>query len=232
MLATFAALHLLVLAQPSPPPGDPAPEAGAAERSGAQPPAAPARPRQVSLLSGESLNGGNAALAWAGWSSLGAMYAMGVTDLDDVGIFLEYDWRKSENRLGLLYRRPLGKVGSFDVGGRLSAAWYLNFGSDYIHESNQSDRGVEVVPGVAFSRRGGAGIFSALVEAPMTVTTKYGSGFLFSPRASLAFEAPLYPSVTVGARVGAGYRAGAGDAPLREGRGELQFLVLAGYQLL
>jgi hypothetical protein len=233
MLATFAALHLLVLAQPSPPPGEPAHAAAAAEPSRApQPPAAPEGPRQVSLLSGESLHGGNAVLAWAGWSSLGAMYAMGFTDRDDVGVFLEYDWAKSENRLGLLYRRPLGKAGSFDVGGRLSAAWYLNFGSDYIHESNQSDRGLEIVPGIAFSRRGGAGIFSALAEAPMTVTTKYGSGFLFSPRASLAFEAPLYPSVTVGARVGAGYRAGAGDAPLREGRGELQFLVLAGYQLL
>ena len=63
-------------------------------------------------------------------------------------------------------------------------------------------------------------------------TMKYRAGFLFSPRLSVAFEAPLYPQVTVGARVGAGYRAGAGDAPLREGRGELQFLVLAGYQLL
>jgi hypothetical protein len=38
--------------------------------------------------------------------------------------------------------------------------------------------------------------------------------------------------MTVGARFGAGYRAGAGDAPLRTGRGELQFLVLATYQLL
>ena len=66
----------------------------------------------------------------------------------------------------------------------------------------------------------------------MTVTMKYRAGFLFSPRVSFAFEMPLYPQVTVGARVGAGYRAGAGDAPLREGRGELLFLVLAGYQVL
>ena len=66
----------------------------------------------------------------------------------------------------------------------------------------------------------------------MTVTLKYKSGFLFEPRLGVSYEMPLMPQVTVGARVALGYRAGAGDAPLSTGRGEVQFLVVAGYQLL
>jgi hypothetical protein len=194
--------------------------------------AKPGRPPQQSLLSAEPLRGGSAALAWAGWSELGAEYAIGFTERDDGGVYLSYDWAKSENRIGLLYRRPLAKAGAFDMAGRLAIAWYVNFGSDYIYDENHSDRGFEVVPALALSRRAAGGIFSVLGEAPMTVTMKYSAGFLFSPRVSLAYETPLYPAVTVGARVGLGYRAGAGDAPLKDGRGEVQFLVLAGYQLL
>jgi hypothetical protein len=118
------------------------------------------------------------------------------------------------------------------MAGRLSAAWYLNFGSDYVHDENHSDNGVQVVPGLSFSRPGAGGVFSALAEAPITVTTKHGSGLLFAPRFSLAYEGSLYPELTVGARLGAGYRAGSGDAPLKDGSAELIFLLLAGYQLL
>jgi hypothetical protein len=259
MLATVAALHLAVLAQvpapapesPAEPPdtsGIPAPQPPpAAEPPAAETPAPAAepegdaareaarkepRPRQQSLLSAESLRGGSAALAWAGWSELGATYAIGFSERDDLGALLSFDWAKSEFRLGVLYRRALGLAGSFDLGGRLTVAYYSNLGATYIYEENHSDRGFEVVPGVSLSRRAASGIFSILGEAPMTLTGKYDTGFLFSPRASVAYEALLYPEVTVGARIGIGYRAGAGDAPLDEGRGELQFLVLAGYQLL
>jgi hypothetical protein len=264
MLATLAALQLVLLSQVSGPPKLVTPDDPAAEEEPgsdapapaplpdatpppAEPPegelprkpdpslattAAPARPRQQSLLSAEPLRGGSAALAWAGWSELGAMYAIGFTQRDDGGVYLTHDWAKSESRIGVLYRRPLGKAGELDMSGRLQVAWYSNFGADYFYEENHSDRGVEVVPGLALSKRAAGGIFSGLAEAPMTVTMKYSAGFLFSPRVSFAYETPLYPAVTVGARVGLGYRAGAGDAPLKEGRGELQFLVLAGYQLL
>ncbi len=230
MLATVAALQLLLLVQVAAPP-----EVAAAQETPppveAAPPA-PARGRQLSLLSAEPLHGGSAALAWAGWSSLGAIYAIGFTARDDAGPFLDYDWAKSETRIGVLYRRPLSTLGPFDMGGRLAASWYVNFGSDYVYGKNHSDHGLEVVPALALSQRAAGGIFSILAEAPLTFTTKVGNGFLFSPRASLAFETPLYDDVTVGARVGLGYRAGSGDAPLREGRAELQFLVLAGYQVL
>jgi hypothetical protein len=226
--------------EPAPPPaaepGEPAPEKAPppdrASGARAARDAAPGKPRQQSLLSGESLRGGSAALAWVGWSSLGAAYAIGFSDRDDGGVFLDHDWAKSETRIGVLYRRALSPAGSFATAARLAVAWYENFGATYVYDENHSDRGFEVSPGLSLSRAVPGGLFSTVVEAPLTVTTKYDNGVLFSPRASLAFEAPLYPSVTIGARAGVGYRAGAGGAPLKEGRGELQFLVLVGYQLL
>jgi hypothetical protein len=263
MLATVAALHVLVLAQvsapppaaadaprpttesaapapPLPPPAEPGPETAppSAEAPPAQVPAEgrkpsePGRPRQQSLLSGESLRGGSAALAWAGWPEIGAMYAIGFSQRDDGGAFLSYDWAKTETRLGVFYRRPFGLAGPFDFAGRLSVAYYSNFGARYFYDDNHSDRGFEIDPGVSLSRRAAGGIFSILGETPMVITGKYKAGFLFTPRASFAFETLLYPEVTVGALIGIGYRAGAGDAPLDEGRGEVRFLVLAGYQLL
>lgn len=257
MLATMTALQLVLLSQVGPPPREitpddaaaeeGAPPAGAGERppspgaAGNPPlpgrrdraaPAAPSRARQLSLLSAEPLAGGSAAMAWAGWSSLGIMYGQGITDVDDLGALADLDWATSELRLGVFYRRPLGRAGDFDMAGRLSVAWYLNFGADYIHDENHSDRGIEVVPGLTLSRRGAGGIFSGTAEAPLVVTMKYGAGLLFVPRLSLAYEAPLYPELTLGARLGIGYRAGSGDAPIREGRAELLFLVVATYQLL
>lgn len=252
MLATIAAFQLAVLAQVAPPPREVTPEEAATpaapaagEPAFAQNPSLPRRgegesaatparrpSRQISLLSAEPLGGASAVLAWAGWSSLGLMYGQGVTPRDDLAGFADFDWEKTELRLGGLYRRPLGDAGPFDMAGRLGIAWYLNFGADYLRDANHSDRGVELLPGLSLSTRGAGGIFSALAEAPLTVTTRYGAGLLFVPRFSVAYEGPLYTGLTLGARIGVGYRAGSGDAPLRQGRAELTFLVLAGYELL
>ncbi len=249
MLATLAALHLLVLSQVPPPPREVRPEDAIAQERGAPGPSGPATSppaphvrepaaavggpgRQLSLLSAEPLGGGSASLVWAGWSSLGIMYGQGITARDDLAALADYDWEKSELRIGGFYRRPLGQAGDFDMAGRLAAVWYQNFGADYIRDENHSDRGVEVIPGLSFSRRGAGGVFSAIGEAPLTITTKYGAGLLFSPRLSFAYEGPLYPELTLGARLGVGYRAGSGDAPLKDGHAELLFLLVAGYQLL
>ncbi len=253
MLATIAALQLVLLSQVGPPPKEVTPDERTAAQDAPPPPAeenpplpsragraapaepaasAPARPRQLSLLSAEPLRGGSATLAWAGWSSLGITYAQGITDQDDLGALLDFDWAKTELRLGAFYRRPLGEAGVFDMAGRLSVAWYQDFGSTWVHDENHSDRGLEFVPGLSLSRPAMGGIFSAIAEAPLIVTMKYGAGLLFIPRLSVAYEAPLYPDLTVGARLGAGYRAGSGDAPLKEGDAELMFLVVATYQLL
>jgi hypothetical protein len=261
MLATIAALQLVVLSQVAPPPKEvtpdepataeaappasgenpPLPEKPRAQRTDAPPPATPSsaaapsassRPRQLSLLSAEPLAGGSAAMAWAGWRSLGIAYAQSITNQDDLGAFLDLDWSTAELRLGALYRRPLGQAGVFDMGARLSLAWYQDFAATWVYSENHSDRGVELTPGLALSNRLSGGIFSMIGEAPITITTKYGSGLLFSPRFSLAYEAPLYPELTLGARLGIGYRAGSGDAPLKEGRAEFLFLVVATYQLI
>ena len=270
MLATLAALQLLVIAQaaapalpnrvrpavevsapapsdaptspdaaaPLPPPEAPAPTPPAATPPPATPPAAspsPAEPRRQrlpSLLGAEPLGGTSAAFAWAGWSSLGVAYAIGISAEDDLGGFYDLDWAKSESRLGLVYRRPFAQLGTWDVAVRIAASWYVDFGATYVYSGNHSDHGFEVAPALVVSTRAGSGLLAASAEGPMTVTTKHRNGFLFSPRAAVSYEAPLYSQVTVGALFGAGYRAGAGGAPLSEGRGELRFLVLLGYQLL
>jgi hypothetical protein len=160
------------------------------------------------------------------------MYGQGVTADDDVAGFGDFVWTTTELRLGGLYRRALGRSGGFDVAGRFSLAWYRNMGATYVDSKNHADTGFELAPAVSASTRSGSGIFSGMVEAPLTVTFKYGKGLLFSPRLSVAYEALLYADFTVGARLGLGYRAGSGDAPLKDGHGELLFLLVAGYQLL
>ena len=212
-----------------------------AEPAAPPPAAAPARaeaaapilttPQQVSLLGADSLHGGSALLAEAGWSSFGVMYGQGITRSDDLGALGSFDWSKTELRLGGFYRRPFGSTGAFDLAGRFGLAWYANFGSDWVYSENHHDRGVELSPALIFSNHAAGGIFSVTGEAPIVVTVKHGSGLLFSPRISAAYEVPLYGDYTVGARAGIGYRAGSGDAPLEDGRAELTFLVVGGFRI-
>jgi hypothetical protein len=226
----------------TPPPAQPAPEPPAttpapAQRRALRPVArpAPARRRLASLQGAETLAGSSVASAWAGWPSFGAAWAMGVTGEDDAGAFGDYDWAKSELRLGGLYRRALvtgGGVGGFDVAFRATLAYYANLGVTWVYSENHSEHGLELGPGIVFSQGVSGGLLSLSADGPLTVTTKYRTGLLFSPRLGVSYEAPLYTGLTLGARAAAGYRAGSGDAPLRTARGEFQFLVLATYELL
>ncbi len=215
----------------APPEKPKAAEPSLSERPAAVVPPQPTHPRELSLLAAEPLGGGSASLAWLGWSSLGIMYGQGITARDDLAAFLDFDWSKTELRLGAFYRRPLGMAGPFDMAARLAVAWYADFGGHWIFDENHSDRGVEFTPGLSLSRPGAGGIFSGIVDAPITITTRQSAGLIFSPRLSFAYETLLYQDVAVGARIGVGYRAGSGDAPLTEGRTELAFLVVATYQL-
>lgn len=210
-----------------PPPGQAAPRAATSPVPGTPP-----RLRQLSLLSAEPLGGGSAALAWAGWSSLGIAWAQGLTVRDDLGAFLDFDWAKTELRLGAFYRRPLGVGGGFDIAGRFGLAYYANYGGEWIHDDNHHDRGVELSPALVLSTRAAGGVVSLSGEAPVVVTVKHDAGMLFTPRVAASYETPLYDELIVGVRAALGYRAGAGDAPLRDGMADLQFLVLAGYQIL
>ncbi len=224
-------------ARPQPSPQGSAPTAvppatGEAAAPAQPPPSQKAAPQQLSLLSAEPLGGNAAALAWAGWSSIGVAYGMGITQKDDVGGALDFDWAKTELRLGAFYRRPLGTAGPFDMAGRLGLACYNNFGSGWIYGSNHHDRGIELSPALVFSTRSAGGIFSLSGEFPITITWKQGGGLLFVPRVAASYEAPLYDELTIGVRASLGYRAGAGDAPLSNGRADVQFLVLGGYRAL
>jgi hypothetical protein len=275
MLATLAALHLLVLTQ-APAANAPSPSGTAEAPQGANPPlprrpqrnelpptSAPSQPgefppsaepapqppaqptppgrlepapilttpSQVSLLGAESLHGGSALLAEVGWSSIGVLYGQGITRTDDLGGLATFDWATTELRLGGFYRRPLGAAGAFDVAGRLALAWYADLGKDWVYSDNHRDRGVELSPALVLSSHAAGGIFSMTGEAPITVTVRRGSGLLFSPRVSVAYEVPLYGDYTVGARGGLGYRGGSGDAPLKDGRGELTFLLVGGFRI-
>ncbi len=217
-----------------PPAADPAPQApaqaGSPERYAAGEPVL-TTPAQVSLLGAESLYGGAALLAEMGWSSIGVVYGQGITRDDDVGGLATFDWATTELRLGGFYRRPLGAAGAFDLAGRLALSWYANFGKDWVYSENHHDRGVELAPAIILSTRTAGGIFSITGEAPVTVTMKHGSGVLFTPRLTAGYEVPLYDDYTVGARAGLGYRAGSGDAPMQDGRGELTFLLVGGFRI-
>lgn len=208
-------------------PAEPAPRAATTPVPGTQP-----RVRELSLLSAEPLGGGSATLLWAGWSSFGIAWAQGLTQRDDLGAFADFDWAKTELRLGAFYRRPLGVAGGFDLAGRLGVAYYANYGGGWIYEDNHHDRGVELSPALVFSTRAAGGVVSLSGEALITVTAKHDAGMLFTPRVAASYETPLYEELTVGVRAALGYRAGAGDAPLGDGMADLQFLVLAGYQVL
>jgi hypothetical protein len=191
----------------------------------------PARPKLLSLLSAESLGGGSLLFAQAGWSSLGIQYGQGITREEDLVALLDFDWAKTELRLGGFYRKPLGAAEVWDVAARFGLAWYANYGGRWIYSENESDRGVELAPALLVSRRAAGGVFSAAGEAPLVITVRRGAGVLFSPRLTVSYEAPLLEEITVGAKAGVGYRAGGGGAPLKDGRGEVVFLVVGSYRL-
>jgi hypothetical protein len=187
--------------------------------------------RLLSLLGAESLKGSSAALGWAGYASLGAAYGQGIGPHDDLGVSVDLDWSSTELRLGGWWRRPLGTAGPWDMAGRLRLSWYLDLGATWIHAENLSDRGVTFEPGLVFSIRAGEGLVAVAADAPITVTTWRGGGLLFTPRLSVAYEAPLYGAWTLGVRGAVTWRGGSGGAPLRAGQVEPELLVLAGYRV-
>jgi hypothetical protein len=255
MVAFLAALALLATgqaklndqapppaaAEPADPPGatparpPAAPDLPPAEAPGApspaRTPATPAPPALISLLSGESLHGGATSLGWVGWPSLGAAWGQGVSEKDDLGLLFQYDWAATEMLIGGWWRHGLGRVASFDLAGRVGVYWYANHEGTMIYEDNQAAHGVQFVPSLMLSTRGAGGIFSLSGDLPMTVTLAGDGGFLFRPRASIAYEAALYDRVTLGIRGGVGYRVGSGDAPLKDGMPELELVVLGGYRI-
>jgi hypothetical protein len=216
MLAPAAALSLLVLAQ------------AAAEP--ATPPASAPAPLP-SLLSAEPLGPASLLAAQVGWSHFRLAYAQGVTSDTDVGMFADLDYATTELRAGGTLRTPIPPLAAFDGALRLSVAWYHDAGGRWVHRSNHVDNGLELGPGVSYSRRGAGGVASLLGDIPVTFTFGHQGGILFNPKAAFAYEAPFYGPFCIGLQLGLGLRFGIGSAPVKNGVGEVSFLALASYRL-
>ncbi|HVO19489.1 MAG TPA: hypothetical protein VMU15_09545 [Anaeromyxobacter sp.] len=215
MLAPVAAITLLALAQAA---ADPAP----APAHGPAP--------LPSLLSAEPLGPASLLAASAGWSHLRLAYAQGMTSDTDLGLFSDLDYATTELRAGGTLRTPIAPLAPFDGALRLSLAWYHDSGGRWIHRTNHVDNGLELSPGVSYSRRGAGGVVSLLGDVPVTFTFAHQGGVLLNPKAAFAYEAPLYGPFAIGLQLGLGLRFGIGSAPMKNGMGEVSFLALASYR--
>jgi hypothetical protein len=231
MLSLSSALLALTLAQAQPgasPPAVPPPVVPVPplQPSEAAPPPLP------SLLSAEPLRGASLFSAALGWPRLRLGYAQGIGAATDLGGFADFDYTTTELRAGLAYRgRVIPRAPPFDGALRLWAAWYHDGGAQWVYRHNHPDEGIELGAGLSYSRRGAGGVVSLLADLPVTITFRKTGGVFVSPRAAVAYEAPLYGRLTYGLQLGMGIRGGLGNAPLRRGIGEVTLLGLVGYRL-
>ena len=194
-----------------------------------------AQPRFASLQGGETLGvGGSEVVFGAGFSTLSAAYAQGLSDATDYGFQLEFDWLTTELFAGGLLRQLTWRSGEVFVSWRARAGLYADFGSTWIADSNGADVGVQLAPGLALSRRFSLGVLSVAGDVPLDVTFSRGAGFAIGLRGGMAFETPLSSDLLVGARAGGGVLFSAGGAPFTNDspRGFLDFTLLLTYRLL
>jgi hypothetical protein len=193
--------------------------------------AAPAGAGQVpSLLGGESLQGGSMLLATAGYATLSAAYGQGLTERDDLGLSAALTWSTRELVLGGFWHRQFGQASGWDLAGRLAAGWYVNGGSTFIYDDNLEDRGLQLTPGIAASRRG-PGLLSVAFDLPFTITTWRGGGTWIAPRASVSYEVALYEQLALGVLGSLAWRGGTGSAPMRAGQLMPELLVTASWKI-
>jgi hypothetical protein len=167
-----------------------------------------------SLLGGQTLGDGTVVfLGFAGFPAAGVAYAQGVSDADDLGILLQFDWAATELLAAGLWRLALWQPGGAHLALTLRAGFYACFGATYIYSPNVSDQGGQVAPGLALSFDAGRDLITVALELPGTVTFQRGGGFVFGPKATAAFEAPLHADLSAGVRAGAGGRWASGGAP-------------------
>jgi hypothetical protein len=195
-----------------------------------------AAPALHSLLGGRSI-GADAGilLGTAGYPFAGLAFAYGITDSDDLGAILDFDWATSELLLAGSWRHAVLQGEPISIALRARAGLYADLGARFIYGDNGSDWGADVAPGIAASTELGAGLLSFGIELPAIWTFGRGTGWILWPRAAVAFEVPLYGEITVGARASVGYRGSGGTAPAGSssaGRGLLGLELLLGCRLL
>jgi len=188
MLAT--ALLAAALAAAAPPP---------------EPRVIPEGPRFASLQGGETLGvGGSEAVFSGGFSTFSVGYAQGVNDANDVGAQIELDWLTGELFLGPTFRQLTWRFGDTFVSWRARAGLYVDAGASWAIQTNRSAVGVQVVPGLALSRRFPRGILSAALDGRFDLTFSNQGGQALGVRGTVAFETPLWGDLLAGARVGVG----------------------------
>jgi hypothetical protein len=183
-----------------------------------------------SLLGGETLRGGTVLQGTAGFATLSVAYAQGLTERDDLGASARVDWSTSEVVLGGFWHRHLARLEGWDLAGRLGAGWYLDGGSTLIYDRNLPDRGFQLTPGLVASSRG-AGLLSAALDVPFTITTWRGGGTWLAARFSVAYEAALYDQLALGVIGSLAWRGGTSGAPMRAGQVLPELLVTATWKL-
>lgn len=193
--------------------------------------AAPAPADQFpSLLGGESLHGSSLVQAMAGYATLSAAYAQGLSARDDLGGWAEFNWSTTEFVVGAFWRRQLGRPGGWDLATRLGLGWYANAGSTLVYDDNLGDRGVQLDPGLAISSRG-IGLLTFSFDMPVTLTSWRGGGVWVAPRVAASYEAALYDRLALGVRGSLAWRGGSGGAPMRAGQVLPELLVTAAWKI-
>ena len=180
-----------------------------------EPAAEPApAPALHSLLGGRSIGADvGILLGTGGYPFAGLAFAYGITDSDDVGAMLDFDWATSELVVTGTWRRAFLQGKPISLAFRARAGLYADLGARFLYSDNRSDWGAGVAPGIAASTELGDGLLSFGLDLPAIWAFGRRNGWILWPRAAVAFEVPLYGEITVGARASVGYRGSGGTAP-------------------
>jgi len=205
-------------APPSPdsePPEATAPRSAPAPEGESTPSRPPPRPpqRPVTLLGAGGLGlGGAAWLVEVGYPYLAFSYGQGLDSINDLGATVRFDWTTSEMLLGVLWRREMGASDGSRLGFRLVGGPWFDFGADFVYGANETNLGLEVGPGIAWTLPAGPGLFTLAGDLPLTWAFQRGMGTVAEPLLSAAYEVPVVRDVTLGVRPYLGVRWASGSA--------------------
>jgi hypothetical protein len=177
--------------------------------------AAPSPDAPVTLVGAGALGSGGAAwLTEAGYPRFSVTYAQGLDQWNDLGGTVDLAWTTGEMVLGLVWRRELAGDAGSRAGFRLVAGPWFDFGATWIYPDNQSNVGLLLAPGGAWTASAGTGLVSVTLDLGFEWAMQRGMGVAFLPRLGMAYEAPVAKDVTLGARAGLWIRWATGSAAI------------------
>lgn len=172
-------------------------------------------PRQVTLWGAGALGPGGAAwLTQVGYPYLAVSYDQGLDSANDLGASASYAWTTSEMLLAATWRRELAAGSAGRVGTRLALGPWFDFGATGAYGANQTNAGLEAVPGIAWTPELGPGLFTTALDLPLVWAFERGMGLAAEPEVSLAYEVPVARDLTVGGRAYLAVRWASGSAAI------------------